>query len=147
MTRRLDIFLLGGFRAVVDGVDVPTDGWSQRRARDLVKLLALAPRRRMHREQVIDALWPELSAAAGGANLRKAVHFVRRALGWEDAVVIADGMIELAPGATITVDSETVIVEDPHLTPLWWSVHEEYDGTRLRSILRRSCAPAAIALA
>ena len=44
MTRRLDIFLLGGFRAVVDGVDVPTDSWSQRRARDLVKLLALAPR-------------------------------------------------------------------------------------------------------
>ena len=42
---QMDIFLLGGFRAVVDGVDVPPDAWSQRRARDLVKLLALAPRR------------------------------------------------------------------------------------------------------
>jgi DNA-binding SARP family transcriptional activator len=103
----VDILLLGGFRAVVDGVEVPPDAWSQRRARDLVKLLALAPRRRMHREQVIDALWPELPASAGGANLRKAVHFARRALGWEDAVAIVEGMVELAPDAAVTVDSET----------------------------------------
>ena len=107
MAKQVDVFLLGGFRAVVDGVDVPPDGWSQRRARDLVKLLALAPRRRMHREQVIDALWPELSSAAGGANLRKAVHFARRALGWEEAIAIVDGMVELAPDASVTVDCET----------------------------------------
>jgi DNA-binding SARP family transcriptional activator len=107
MTTQVDILVLGGFRAVVDGVDVPPDAWSQRRARDLVKLLALAPRRRLHREQVIEALWPELPATAGGANLRKAVHFARRALGWEDAIAIVDGMVELAPDATVTVDSET----------------------------------------
>src|SRR5262245_17578718 len=104
MPTQLEIFLLGGFRAVVDGVDVAADSWSQRRARDVVKLLALAPRRRMHREQVIDALWPDLAPAAGGANLRKAVHFARRTLGWEEAIVIVDGMIELAPGATVSVD-------------------------------------------
>ena len=106
MARQVEIFLLGGFRTVVGGVEVPSAAWSQRRARDLVKLLALAPRRRMHREQVIDALWPDLPAAAGGGNLRKAVHFARRALGWEEAVAIVDGMIELAPGATVEVDSE-----------------------------------------
>jgi DNA-binding SARP family transcriptional activator len=103
----VDVMLLGGFRTIVDGVEVASDAWSQRRARDLVKLLALAPRRRMHREQVIDALWPELPVSAGGANLRKAVHFARRALGWEDAITIIEGMVELAPDATVTVDSET----------------------------------------
>ena len=35
------------------------------------------------------------------------MHFARRALGWEDAIVIVDGMVELAPDATVTVDSET----------------------------------------
>ncbi|HEU5441188.1 MAG TPA: hypothetical protein VFU88_18020 [Ktedonobacterales bacterium] len=35
------------------------DAWRRRRARTLVKLLALAPRRRQHREQVVDALWGE----------------------------------------------------------------------------------------
>ena len=92
MTTRVDVVLLGGFRTIVDGVEVASDAWSQRRARDLVKLLALAPRQRMHREQVIDALWPELPVSAGGANLRKAVHFGRRALGWEDAITIVGGM-------------------------------------------------------
>ena len=33
--------------------------WKSRRARSLVKLLALAPGHRLHRDQVIEALWPE----------------------------------------------------------------------------------------
>jgi hypothetical protein len=45
-----------------------------------VKLLALAPRHRLHREQVIDALWPDLPPDAGAANLRKAAHYRDRAL-------------------------------------------------------------------
>lgn len=39
-----------------------------------------------------------------------------------------------------------VLIEDEHLLPLWWSVHDEFDGTRLRSILQRTCGPAAIAM-
>jgi DNA-binding SARP family transcriptional activator len=35
------------------------DAWRLRRARTLVKLLTLAPRHRLHREQVVDALWGE----------------------------------------------------------------------------------------
>lgn len=48
--------LLGGFEVVVDGVPVPADVWRRRGAAGLVKLLALAPRQRLHREQVIEAL-------------------------------------------------------------------------------------------
>jgi DNA-binding SARP family transcriptional activator len=106
VVQHVEIYLLGGFRVVVDGVDVRPDRWLQRRARDLVKLLALAPRRRMHREQVIEALWPERGYAAGGTNLRKAVHFARRALGGEEAIVIVEGVVQLAPGASVTVDCE-----------------------------------------
>lgn len=45
-----------------------------------MKLLALAPGHRLHREQVIDTLWPELDAASAGNNLRKAVFRARSAV-------------------------------------------------------------------
>jgi DNA-binding SARP family transcriptional activator len=104
---KLDVFLLGGFRAAVDDRAIAADAWQQRRARDLVKLLALAPRHQMTREQVMDALWPELTPDAAAANLRKAVHFARRALGSEDAVIVSGGALAFAPEAEVLVDTDT----------------------------------------
>ena len=60
------IDMLGGFSVTVDDVAVPDDAWSRRHAAGLVKLLALARGRRMHREQVVDALWPDLSSTPPG---------------------------------------------------------------------------------
>jgi DNA-binding SARP family transcriptional activator len=57
--------------------------WPRSRAKAVVKLLALSPDHRLHREQLMELLWPGLASAAAGANLRKAVHFARRALGPE----------------------------------------------------------------
>ena len=73
---RVEIDLLGGFAVRVDGRAVPAEEWRRRQAAALVKLLALAPRRTLHREQVIDALWPDTgiddagAAAAQGRALR-----------------------------------------------------------------------------
>jgi DNA-binding SARP family transcriptional activator len=72
------IGLFGGFRVEVDGRSIPEEAWRQRKPAALVKLLALAPRHRLHREQVMDALWPELAPASAAANLRKALHHARR---------------------------------------------------------------------
>jgi len=55
----LQIHLLGGFVATVAGRAVTDDAWRLRRARTLIKLLVLAPERRMHREQLEELLWPE----------------------------------------------------------------------------------------
>ena len=57
------------------------DAWPARRAAELVQLLALADGHRLARDQVIDALWPQLDVEAGAANLRKAAHHARQALG------------------------------------------------------------------
>src|SRR5437870_13272416 len=76
----LQIHLLGGFQVIVGGRGVTEDEWRLRKARSLVKLLALAPGHRLHREQVMDALWPELGPEAAANNLRKALHVARRAL-------------------------------------------------------------------
>src|SRR4029078_8558885 len=58
------INLLGGFAATVDGARVADNGWRLRKARELVKLLALAPGHRVHREQAMDALWPDPETGA-----------------------------------------------------------------------------------
>ena len=65
---RVEIDLLGGFAVRIDGRAVPAAEWRRRQAAALVKLLALAPRRTLHREQVIDALWPDARARRRGAT-------------------------------------------------------------------------------
>jgi DNA-binding SARP family transcriptional activator len=76
----LRIELLGEFGVTVGGRRVPPEAWPLRKARALVKLLALAPGHRLHREQVMDALWPDLEPRAAANQLRKAVHVARKAL-------------------------------------------------------------------
>ena len=95
------VTLLGGFGAAVEGVPVPETGWRLKKARELVKLLALAPGNRLHREQAMDILWRDLGPAAAANNLNQAVHVARRALD-ADAIEVRDEMLRLA--ADVDVD-------------------------------------------
>jgi DNA-binding SARP family transcriptional activator len=87
----------------VRGREVPADSWRRRKPAALIKLLALAPRRRLHREQVMDALWPELGPAAAAANLRKALHHARRVLG-DESLIASDRDLLLLPADGVWVD-------------------------------------------
>ena len=102
----LAIELLGRSAVTVDDQPVSSDAWRSRRAADVVKLLALAPGHRMHRLQVMDALWPESEPEASGTNLRKALHFARLALADERAIVNEHGVLVLAPEARVDTDVE-----------------------------------------
>jgi DNA-binding SARP family transcriptional activator len=104
--RTLAIELLGRSTVSVDGQRVASDSWRSRRASDVVKLLALAPDHRIHRLQVMEALWPESEPEASGGNLRKALHFARLALADEHAIVNEHGVLVLAPEARIETDVE-----------------------------------------
>ena len=84
---------------------MPTTSWTGR-ARDLVKLLALTPGRRLPRERAVECLWPQLDAEAGLSNLHKAAHHARRALGDTGAVVLREGKVALAPEARVETDVE-----------------------------------------
>jgi len=64
------IRLLGEFAVEIDGHPVDTAGLA-RRGRELVKLIALAPARRLARDNVIETLFGHLDAEAGGANLTR----------------------------------------------------------------------------
>ena len=93
--------LLGGFAATVDGVAVPDSAWRLKKARELVKLLALARDHRLHREQAMDVLWRDLAPAAAANNLHQAVHVARRALD-PAAIESRDGALYLT--AEVDVD-------------------------------------------
>lgn len=98
------IGVLGGFRISVGGQELAGAAWPSRRSAELVQLLALADRQRLLRDQVIDALWPHLDLDAGSANLRKAAHHARQALGREDAVVLSGGRVALFPSSRVETD-------------------------------------------
>lgn len=99
------IRMLGGFVVVVDGRQVPDELWRRRRAAALVKLLCLEAGRRMPRDRVIDALWPDDGWDGAVPRLHKAAHYARSALG-PNSVVLAGDTVSLFPGADVTVDVE-----------------------------------------
>jgi two-component SAPR family response regulator len=74
------IGLLGGFSVSVGERKVDESAWRLRKAASLLKLLALAPGHRLHRERAMDLLWPESSKKAASNNLRQALHVARRTL-------------------------------------------------------------------
>jgi DNA-binding SARP family transcriptional activator len=100
----VELRLLGGFTAVLAGRRVADDAWTTRGAQ-LVQLLALAEGRRAPRDQVIEALFPHLSPEQGSANLRKAAHHARQALGIAEAVVLQGGEVLLLPGHAVSIDA------------------------------------------
>ena len=101
----VDIDLLGGFGVSVGGAAVEPAEWRRRQAAALVKILALAPRRSLHREQVIDLLWPALTVDEAAPRLHKAAHYARRALGDPASLVLAGDAVALFPGRQVHVDS------------------------------------------
>ena len=88
------VTLLGGFAAETGRSHVPDSAWRLRKAKELVKLLALADGHRLHREQAMDALWPDRGASAAANNLNQAVHAARKALGAE-AISLHEGLLRL----------------------------------------------------
>lgn len=105
------LFLLGGLRAERNGEPVPDSAWKRRSARALVKLLALAPGYRLHREQVIDLLWPDTDPAAGANNLYQALHAARRAL---DADASGSSSCLRVANDLVLLDPERVWVDADH---------------------------------
>jgi predicted ATPase/DNA-binding SARP family transcriptional activator len=100
--------LLGGFSVAV-GDDVVADrAWRLRKAKALVKILALAADRRVHREQLAELLWPDRDAAAAANNLNQALYAARRALDGAGAdgaaaLTLIDGAVVL--DARVDVDA------------------------------------------
>ncbi|MEE1813360.1 ATP-binding protein [Streptomyces sp. BE133] len=78
--RRLRIQLLDGFRVERDGGAPVAVHWRRSGGRTLVKLLAVTPGGRLHRDRVMDTLWPDAPREAALRSLRVTLHAARHAL-------------------------------------------------------------------
>lgn len=99
--------LLGRFGVSVGPQAIEASRWRLRKAEGLVKLLALAQGHRLHREQVMDTLWPDLDAKSAANNLHRALHAARGALGAAGRYLPLRGdLLELCPDGRLWVDVE-----------------------------------------
>ncbi|ARF54589.1 AfsR/SARP family transcriptional regulator [Streptomyces gilvosporeus] len=111
----LRIRLLGGFRLERDGGAPLAERWPRPGARTVVKLLALAPGRQLHREQIMAVCWPHAELPAALRSLRVALHTARHALEPElpargaSSYLLGDGaLLRLAPEA-VWIDTEHAV--------------------------------------
>ncbi|MDO9087315.1 MAG: BTAD domain-containing putative transcriptional regulator [Anaerolineaceae bacterium] len=83
----LRISLLGRFHLQCGKNALTAEQIHLRKARDLLKLLALAPNHRLHREEVLDLLWSEQSPQQAAHNLSQTLYTLRPKLSTLDTSI------------------------------------------------------------
>jgi predicted ATPase/DNA-binding SARP family transcriptional activator len=109
--------LLGGFSVWVGSRAVAEGAWHLRKARSLVKLLTLAPGHRLHREEVMEVLWPNLGMRRASNNLHQILHAARRAL--EPSALASSSAAPSSSGYLLLRDDQLTLCPD---SPLWVDV-------------------------
>jgi DNA-binding SARP family transcriptional activator len=112
MVPALNIGLLGGFRVERQDGQWPVSDWQRRSAKSLTKLLATSPRHAMHREQVVEILWPNVDLTSALNSFGKALYAARRAFQPEllprqssAYLCLTDSMLALNPDH-VTIDAD-----------------------------------------
>jgi predicted ATPase/DNA-binding SARP family transcriptional activator len=105
----LCISLLGAFSISVRGDVIPDDAWRLRKSKTLIKLLALAPERRLHADRATELLWAGRDRASARNNLHQAIFAARRALdsaGLEGrgCLELRDDVIAFCPDHPVQID-------------------------------------------
>jgi predicted ATPase len=108
----LCISLLGEFSVALGEDTVADHVWRLRKAKTLIKLLALAPERRLHAEQAAELLWPGRDPDSARNNLHQAIFAARRALdsiGLEGSryLELREELILLGPEDPVRIDAIT----------------------------------------
>lgn len=107
----LFVHLLNGFRVRWGERTFDAGQLRLHKARDLIKLLALAKGHRLHREQLMELLWPEDDPEAAAHNLYQTLYALRRALQALGAdpqacLVFEEGVLHLCPDMPVWIDVE-----------------------------------------
>ena len=105
----LCISLLGAFSITVGGDVIPDEAWRLRKAKTLIKLLALAPERRLHADRAAELLWAGRDQASARNNLHQVIFAARRAfesagLEGRDRLELHEDVIALCPDDRVRID-------------------------------------------
>ena len=89
---------LGKFEVERDGVPLKFSGKAPRRVLEVLKVLIAHGCRDVHRQLLVDALWPDEEGDAGHAALEVAVARLRKLLGSQDTVLVRNEHVSLDLG-------------------------------------------------
>jgi ATP/maltotriose-dependent transcriptional regulator MalT/DNA-binding SARP family transcriptional activator len=76
----VEVKTLGRFTVVIGGRPVSASAWQSRKARDLLKVLVARRGRPVHREALVELLWPDDDASRGSSRLSVALSTLRSVL-------------------------------------------------------------------
>lgn len=79
-TNYLDLRCLGQFEILRDGLPVRAERFSRRRSLSLLKILLTRYGQEIHREELMELLWPDVPRRSANPLLNVAAHYLRRAL-------------------------------------------------------------------
>lgn len=71
---------LGGFRAWRGDREIRSTAWGREKALHLIQFLLTVRKQPLHKEQIIDRLWPQLDFEAGDRDFKVALHAIQNAL-------------------------------------------------------------------
>ncbi len=76
----LRVQTLGGFRVWCNGAEIPTTAWGREKAIHLFQFFITMRRQFVHKEQIIDRLWPEIDLEKGDRDFKVALNAINKAL-------------------------------------------------------------------
>lgn len=76
----LHVKTLGGFRVWRNGEEVPTTAWGREKAIHLFQFFITMRRQYVHKEQIMDRLWPDLDIDKGDRDFKVALNSINKAL-------------------------------------------------------------------
>jgi DNA-binding SARP family transcriptional activator len=106
----LRIYTLGHFCLTVAGEGLVVDKWKRRKAVELLKCLVTHLGRPLHRERLVEYLWPEADMTSGWGRLKVVVSFLRkqlRASGLKEEAVETIDKSYLLRRDAVWVDADT----------------------------------------
>ena len=80
LEQALQIFVLGRFGVAARGRDLAVENWERKQALILLKYLVAHLGHPVHREALIEHLWPDVDESHGRERLKVTVYFLRRQL-------------------------------------------------------------------
>jgi len=105
----LQIFALGKFGLAANGRGVAVEKWKRRQAVTLLKVLVTQLNRPVHRERILDCLWPDVDEERAWGRLKVTMYYLRaqlRAVGAGEDAVQTVGNAYLLKHDAVWVDAE-----------------------------------------
>jgi predicted ATPase/DNA-binding SARP family transcriptional activator len=106
----IEVQLLRPFKVAVNGQGMDEKAWRLRHPRQLFQMLCLRPGHRLHRDEIVERLWPQSEAPLAANRLYHTVHVLRAEFAKmglpnsEPVLLFESGVLRLNPQHQVTVD-------------------------------------------